>query len=162
MIHRFAQVFVNNTFQFPACANTANQEARASFFQEGGNVWWLRMSRWVWAAKSSDACQPVNLYSVNHRLTRTWFVPLSLARTWFVPLSACDHSQGVSLPQHRRWSIVFRVLFQQTNKQKKENKQTIQCWKCSQTSFFWSYKKGCVIDPRRLCNTGSFRDIETT
>ena len=36
--------------------------------------------------------------SVNHRFTRTCFVPLSLASTWFVPLSVCDHSQGVSFP----------------------------------------------------------------
>jgi len=35
-----------------------------------------------------------------------------------VPLTVCDHSQGVLLPfQDRRRSIVFGVLFQQTNKQ---------------------------------------------
>ena len=49
-------------------------------------------------------------------MTSTWYVPLSAVRTWFVPLPVFDHSQ--ELPsQHRRWSIVFRVLFQQTNKQ---------------------------------------------
>ena len=38
--------------------------------------------------------------------------------TRFVPLSVCDHSHGVYFPpNHRRRSIVFRVLFQQTNKQ---------------------------------------------
>jgi len=41
-----------------------------------------------------------------------------LVCTWFVPLPLCDHSQGVYFPsQHRRRSIVFRVLFQETNKQ---------------------------------------------
>ena len=55
--------------------------------------------------------------SVNHRLTSTWFVTLSLVRTWCVPLPVCDHSQGVYFPPNRRRSIVFRVLFQQTNKQ---------------------------------------------
>ena len=43
---------------------------------------------------SRDASQPVNLLSVNHRLTSAWFVPLSLVRTWFVPLPVCDHSQA--------------------------------------------------------------------
>jgi len=68
-----------------------------------------------------DASQPVNL-SVNHRLTCTWFVPLSLGCTWFVPLPVCDHSYGVYFPPNRRRSLVFGVLFQQTNKQ--TNKQT--------------------------------------
>ena len=34
-----------------------------------------------------------------------------------VPLPVCDHSQGAYFPPNRRRSIVFRVLFQQTNKQ---------------------------------------------
>ena len=81
-------------------------------------VQWLRMSRWVGAAKSSDASQPVNLYSANHRLTRKWYVPLSLANTWLVPLSVCDHSQGIYFTSnHKKLSVVLRVLFQQTNKQ---------------------------------------------
>jgi len=34
----------------------------------------------------------------------------------------CDHSQGVYFPSnHRRWSIILRVLFQQTNKKKKSS-----------------------------------------
>jgi len=42
-------------------------------------------------------CEPY--MSVNHRVTRTWFVPLSLVCTWFVPLPVWDHSQGfTSLP----------------------------------------------------------------
>ena len=69
----------------------------------------------VFFSKSDTGC-------VNHRLTRTWFVPLSLVCTWFVPLPLCDHSQGVYLPPNRRRSKVFRILFQQTNKQ--TNKQT--------------------------------------
>jgi len=45
-------------------------------------------------------------------------IPLSLVCTSiFVPLPACDHSQGVYFLPNRRRSIVFRVLFQQTNKQ---------------------------------------------
>jgi len=43
----------------------------------------------------SNASQPVNLQRVNHTLTSTWSVPLSLIRTWFVPLPVCDHSQGI-------------------------------------------------------------------
>jgi len=36
--------------------------------------------------RKSDPSQPVNLHGANHRLTRTWYVPLSLATllsTWF-------------------------------------------------------------------------------
>jgi len=67
---------------------------------------------------SSDASQPVNLYSVNHRLTSTWFVPLSLVGTWFVPLLVCDHSQGVYFPPKRRRSFSgFLPTNKQTNKQ---------------------------------------------
>ena len=67
---------------------------------------------------SSDASQPVNLYSVNHRLTSTWFVPLSLVGTWFVPLLVCDHSQGVYFPSKRRRSFSgFIPTNKQTNKQ---------------------------------------------
>jgi hypothetical protein len=53
-------------------------------------------------------------------------VPLSLVCTSrCVPLpvcdhSVCDHSQGVYFPPNRRRSKVFRVLFQQTNKQIKQ------------------------------------------
>ena len=44
-------------------------------------------------------------------------MPLSLVCTSrFVPLPVCDHSQRVYLTPNRRRSIVFRVLFQQTNK----------------------------------------------
>jgi len=39
--------------------------------------------------------------SVNHRLTSTWSVPLSLVRTWFVSLSVCDHSKGVDFPLNK-------------------------------------------------------------
>ena len=70
----------------------------------------------VEAANSSDASQPVNLYSVNHRLTRTWFIPLSLVCTCVVPPPVCDHSQGGYFPPNRRQSIVFRVSLQQKNK----------------------------------------------
>ena len=53
-------------------------------------------------------------------------VPLSLESTWHVPLSVCDHSQGFYFPpNHRRWSIVCRVLFQQTNKQKQNCPRSI-------------------------------------
>ena len=66
---------------------------------------WLRM-RLVWGwCKSRDASQPVNLYSVNHRLTRTWCVPLSLVRTWFVPPPVCDHSQGVYFPPNTKSGV---------------------------------------------------------
>jgi len=69
------------------------------------------------------AGQGVNQPGVNHRLTSTWFVPLSLVCTSrFVSLPVCDHSQGIYFPPNRRRSIVFRVLFQQTNKS--TNKQT--------------------------------------
>jgi len=52
-------------------------------------------------------------------------VPLSLVCTSrCVPLPVCDHSQGVYFPPNRRRSIVFRVLFQQTNKQIKQARKT--------------------------------------
>jgi len=58
---------------------------------------------------------------VNHGLTSRWaqtVVPLSLLTTSrFLPLPLHDHSQGVYFPPNRRRSIVFRVLFQQTNQQ---------------------------------------------
>jgi len=59
--------------------------------------------------------------SDKHGLTRAWSVPLSLVCTWFLPLPVCDHSQGIYFPAKRRWSIVFRILFQQTNKQTNES-----------------------------------------
>ena len=73
----------------------------------------------TWRASSVDSKQ--NKQKKVHRfsLTSTWFVPLSLVRTWFVPLPVCDHSQKVCFPPNRRRSLVFRVLFQQTNKQNK-------------------------------------------
>ena len=77
----------------------------------------------VEAANFSDASQPVNLFCVNHRLTRTWFVPLSSVYTWFVPLPVCAHSQGVYFLPNRGQSIVSRILFEQINKQ---NKQKIE------------------------------------
>jgi len=62
---------------------------------------------------------------VNHGLTSTWFVLLSLVCTSrFVPLPVCDHSQGVYSPPNRRRSIVFRDLFQQTNKQTNKQRPT--------------------------------------
>jgi len=41
-------------------------------------------------------------------------------RRGFGPLPVCDHSQGVYSYSNMRWSIVFRVLFQQTNKHTNE------------------------------------------
>jgi len=63
--------------------------------------------------KSSDASHPVNLYSVNHRLTRTWYVPLSLASTWLVPLSMCDHLH----PSQSQEMVYNFSSFIPTNKQ---------------------------------------------
>ena len=40
-----------------------------------------------------------------------------------VPLPVCDHSQGVYFRPIRWRSIVFRVLFQQTNKQNKQTRK---------------------------------------
>jgi len=81
-------------------------------------------SGWGWvgagADKSSNASQPVNLQSVNHNLTNTWSVPLSLVRKWFVPLPVCDHSQGVFFPPNTRGGIMFFGFY--TNKQ--TNKRT--------------------------------------
>ena len=64
---------------------------------------------------------PSTCCSVDHGLTRTWSVLLSLVCTWFAPLPVCDHLQGVYIPPNRRWSTVFRVLFQQTNRQTNED-----------------------------------------
>jgi len=47
--------------------------------------------------RCEPACQLVT-ESVDHRLTSTWFVPLSLVCMWCVPLLVCDHSQGVYFP----------------------------------------------------------------
>jgi len=92
-------------------------KTNTSYKALGDAVLWLRMSRWVGAAKSSDTSQPVNLYRANHRLTRTRYVPVALASTWLEPLSVCDHSQRIYFPpNHRRWSIVFP--FYSNNKKK--------------------------------------------
>jgi len=61
-----------------------------------------------------------DLLSNNYGLTRAWFVPLSLVCRWFEPLPVCDHFQGIGFPPNRRWSIVFRIIFRQTNKQTNE------------------------------------------
>ena len=75
----------------PSKTNTSNKAW-------GDAVRWLRMRLIQGWRKSRDARQPVNLESVNNRLTRTWSVLLFLVRTWFVPLLVCDHSQGVYFP----------------------------------------------------------------
>jgi len=71
--------------------------------------------------KSSDASQPVDLHSVNHRLTSTWFVPLSLVRTWFVPLPVVITPRGfTSLPTQEAEYGFSGFILKQTNKQTKK------------------------------------------
>jgi len=55
-------------------------------------------------------------------------------RTWFVSLPVCDHSQGVYFPPNRRRSIVFRVLFEQTNKQTNKQRTHTRRGKAKQTN----------------------------
>ena len=48
-----------------------------------------------------------------------------VSRTWFVPESVCNHSQGFYFRPDRKRSMVFRVLYQQTNKQTKAKGRTV-------------------------------------
>jgi len=75
----------------------------------------MRVDKSVGVQLSTQASAAGTSYHPNNR-ART-VVPLSLVCTSrFVPLPVCDHSQGVYFPPNRRWSTVFRVLFQQTKK----------------------------------------------
>jgi len=115
---------INNTYIDLVCLSFMVLPLPPSITNTSNKAWgdafrWLRMRLVYGWRKSRDASHPVNLSRV---LTILWHVRglyRCLGHARGLCLSPCVTTPGGLLPSHhRRWSIVFRVLFQQTNKQK--------------------------------------------
>jgi len=89
-------------------------KTNTSYKAWGVAVWWLRMSRWVGAAKSSDASQSstCRVLTIDWHVHGLWHCAVVFG-THVVCASArvCWLPGGLLPSQHRRRSIVFRVLF---------------------------------------------------